>query len=110
MAKKKGAGGEGGELRPERLGEELRMRPAPLGGDASKHVSPFDGWLLDPEGTTAGRLFRFESMAQMQEFVAELQGVLDTLVARRAQSGPGRFTLIVFLAGHSLSGGARDSG
>lgn len=85
-------------LRPERLGLEA----APPGPATSEPPA----WALEAEGTTMGRIFRFESPAEMREFVADLQGVLGTLEGRRSSAGrEGAVTLMVFLAGHRIDRG-----
>jgi len=100
---------EGSELRPERLGGALSLRPERLGHESGDRSSPREGWMLNPEGTTAGRLFQFRSVAEMHEFVAGLEGLVDTLLARRPKSPDGSVTLLVFLAAHRMLG-ARESG
>lgn len=97
-----------GRLRPERLGDSLRLRPERLGLDIlhGAPASAHPGWALEGEGTTMGRLFRFDSPAEMREFVADLQGVLGTLADRRTPAGrEGAVTLMVFLAGHRIGRG-----
>ena len=102
-----GFDGEGSGLRPERLGDGLRLRPERLGDESADRTSPREGWMLSPEGTTAGRLLQFDSVAEMQELVADLAGVLETLVARRSKAASGPITLLVFLAGHRMHDGRR---
>lgn len=93
---------EGSGLRPERLGGAVRLRPERLGHEAEGRTSPREGWMLNPEGTTAGRLLQFGSVADMHAFVADLEGAVETLLARRAKSPEGSVTLLVFLAGHRM--------
>lgn len=93
---------EGSGLRPERLGGAVRLRPERLGHEAEGRTSPREGWMLNPEGTTAGRLLQFRSVVDMHAFVAELEGAVETLLARRPKSPDGPVTLLVFLAGHRM--------
>jgi len=99
---------EGSELRPERLGDAVRLRPEQLGQESEGRISPREGWLLNPEGTTAGRLLQFRSVAEMHEFVADLEGLVDTLLARRSKTPDGSVTLLVFLAAHRMLGRRTD--
>jgi len=90
------------ELRPERLGGEVRIRLESLGLDAveSKVVSPTEGWQVLAEGTNAGRAVHFDSVAEMQEFVGELQRWIDDVAAGRTDGTAGPVWLLVYLAGH----------
>jgi len=99
-------GGDEAGLRPERLGGSLLgLRSERLGEAAGDRPAAArgDGWTHDEAGTTAGRMYRFESPAEMQAFVADVQGTLDRLATRRRGGADGAVTLLVFLAAHRIS-------
>jgi len=106
-----GSDDEGSEMRSEGLGGAVRLRPERLGHETEDRTSPREGWMLNPEGTTAGRLLQFRSATEMQEFVADLEGALETLYTSRPKTASGAAALIVFLAGHRMPGDhPRDEG
>jgi len=103
-------GGDGADPRPERTEKRPSLRVVDVGAALRRNgpTSRSRTWQLAERGVAAGRIFYFDGVEEMREFVAALDAAIEELAAQRVFRAEGPVSLLVYLTGLESVGGGSE--